>query len=130
MIGRRADDAQSFNEAWSGRAPRDEQIAELVRFAETLCEAAVAEPTPEFRLSLRSSLMTEAQTALVSLGLGLLLSALNVAFRDFKYTIPFLVQIWLFATPSVYMSSCMSSPTTGLQSIVAVMTACGSGCVS
>ena len=45
MIGRRADDAQSFDEAWSGRVPRDEQIAELVRFAETLCEAAVAEPT-------------------------------------------------------------------------------------
>ncbi len=65
MIGRRADDAQSFDEAWSGRAPRDEQIAHLVRFAETLCEAAVAEPTLEFRLSLRSTLMTEAQTALV-----------------------------------------------------------------
>lgn len=65
MIGRRADDAQSFDEAWSGRTPRDEQIAQLVRFAETLCEAAVAEPTPEFRLSLRSTLMAEAQTALV-----------------------------------------------------------------
>lgn len=38
-----------------------------------------------------------------ALGVGCLLSALNVAFRDFKYTIPFLVQIWLFATPSVYM---------------------------
>lgn len=65
MIGRRADDAQSFDEAWSGRTPRDEQIAQLVQFAETLCEAAVAEPTPEFRLSLRSTLMAEAQTALV-----------------------------------------------------------------
>ena len=65
MIGRRADDAQSFEEAWSGRAPRDEQIAQLVRFAETLCEAAVAEPTPEFRLSLRTALMAEAETALV-----------------------------------------------------------------
>lgn len=70
MIGRRADDAQSFDQAWSDhasqtRAPRDEQIADLVRFAETLCEAAVAEPTPEFRLSLRSALMTEAQTALL-----------------------------------------------------------------
>ncbi len=50
MIGRRShDDAQSFDEAWSGRTPRDEHIAELVRFAETLCEAAVAEPTAEFR---------------------------------------------------------------------------------
>ena len=65
MIGRRADDAQSFDQAWSGRAPRDEQIAQLVQFAETLCEAAVAEPTPEFRLLLRSSLMTEAETVLV-----------------------------------------------------------------
>ncbi len=65
MIGRRADDAQSFDQAWSGRAPRDEQIAQLVRFAETLCEAAVVEPTPEFRLSLRSTLMAQAQTALV-----------------------------------------------------------------
>ncbi|GAA3524104.1 hypothetical protein GCM10022234_20780 [Aeromicrobium panaciterrae] len=68
MIGRRADDAQSFDEAWSGRAPRDEQIAELVRVAEILCESAVAEPTPEFRLSLRSALMTEAETALVPAG--------------------------------------------------------------
>ena len=65
MIGRRHDDAQAFEEAWSGRAPRDEQIAQLVRFAETLCEAAVAEPTPEFRGSLRTTLMTEAETALV-----------------------------------------------------------------
>lgn len=70
MIGRRADDAQSFDEAWSARAsqkrvPRDEQVAELVRFAEILCEAAVAEPTPEFRLSLRSTLMAEARTVLV-----------------------------------------------------------------
>ncbi len=65
MIGRRRDDAQSFDEAWSGRAPRDEQVAQLVRFAETLCEAAVAEPTAQFRLSLRESLMTEARTALV-----------------------------------------------------------------
>ncbi len=40
---------------------------------------------------------------IAALGVGCLLSALNVAFRDFKYTIPFLVQIWLFATPSVYM---------------------------
>ncbi len=65
MIGRRANDAQSFDKAWSGRAPRDEQIAELVRFAETLCESAVVEPTPEFRTSLRATLMAEAETALV-----------------------------------------------------------------
>jgi lipopolysaccharide transport system permease protein len=40
---------------------------------------------------------------LASLGVGTLLAALNVYYRDFKYVIPFLVQIWMFATPSVYM---------------------------
>ncbi|KQV74304.1 hypothetical protein ASC61_04425 [Aeromicrobium sp. Root344] len=68
MIGRRShDDAQSFEEAWSGRTPRDEHIADLVRFAETLCEAAVAEPTPMFRESLRTQLMSEAETVLVAM---------------------------------------------------------------
>lgn len=66
MIGRRFhDDAQSFEEAWSGRTVGDEHIAGLVRFAEGLCEAAVAEPSPMFRESLRAMLMTEAETVLV-----------------------------------------------------------------
>jgi lipopolysaccharide transport system permease protein len=38
-----------------------------------------------------------------ALGVGTLLAALNVAYRDFRYVIPFLVQVWMFATPSVYM---------------------------
>ena len=41
--------------------------------------------------------------ALLALGLGTLLAALNVAYRDFKYVIPFLMQIGMFATPTVYM---------------------------
>jgi lipopolysaccharide transport system permease protein len=40
---------------------------------------------------------------LLALGVAALLSALNVAYRDFRYVIPFLVQVWMFATPSVYM---------------------------
>lgn len=40
---------------------------------------------------------------LAALGVGTLLAALNVRYRDFRYVIPFLVQIWMFATPSVYM---------------------------
>jgi lipopolysaccharide transport system permease protein len=40
---------------------------------------------------------------LAALGVGTFLAALNVYYRDFKYVIPFLVQIWMFATPSVYM---------------------------
>ena len=40
---------------------------------------------------------------LLAVGVGALLASLNVAYRDFRYVIPFLVQMWMFATPSVYM---------------------------
>jgi lipopolysaccharide transport system permease protein len=40
-----------------------------------------------------------------SLGIGLWLSALNVQYRDFQYTIPFLIQLGLFASPVVYPAS-------------------------
>ncbi|OYV86304.1 MAG: hypothetical protein B7Z73_11985 [Planctomycetia bacterium 21-64-5] len=40
---------------------------------------------------------------LAALGFGALLAALNVRYRDVRYVLPFLVQIWLFATPSVYL---------------------------
>jgi lipopolysaccharide transport system permease protein len=42
---------------------------------------------------------------LTSLAVGLWLSALNVKYRDFQYTIPFLIQLWLFASPVVYPAS-------------------------
>jgi lipopolysaccharide transport system permease protein len=40
-----------------------------------------------------------------ALSVGLWLSALNVQFRDVRYTIPFLTQLWMFATPVAYPSS-------------------------
>jgi lipopolysaccharide transport system permease protein len=40
-----------------------------------------------------------------ALGVGMWLSALNVQFRDVRYVVPFLTQIWLFATPIAYPSS-------------------------
>jgi lipopolysaccharide transport system permease protein len=43
--------------------------------------------------------------ALTALAAGLWLSALNVKYRDVRYTIPFLIQFWLFATPVAYSSS-------------------------
>lgn len=46
---------------------------------------------------------------LAATGVGTLLAALNVAYRDFRYVIPFLVQLWMFATPTVYMQ-----PATGM----------------
>ena len=45
-----------------------------------------------------------------SLGIGLWLSALNVQYRDVRYTIPFLTQLWLFATPVIYPSSLVHGP--------------------
>ena len=45
-----------------------------------------------------------------ALGVGLWLSALNVLFRDVRYTIPFLIQGWLFATPIAYPSSLLDEP--------------------
>ncbi len=41
---------------------------------------------------------------LSSLGIGLLMAGMNVSYRDFRYVVPFFIQIWLFATPTVYMN--------------------------
>ena len=45
-----------------------------------------------------------------SLGAGLWFSALNVQYRDVRYTVPFLTQLWLFATPVIYPSSTVHGP--------------------
>ena len=42
----------------------------------------------------------------VSVGVGLLLSALNVRYRDVRYAVPFLIQLWLFASPSRIQFRC------------------------
>lgn len=42
---------------------------------------------------------------MVSLGLGLFLSALNVKYRDVRYALPFFIQILLFVTPVIYPAS-------------------------
>jgi lipopolysaccharide transport system permease protein len=39
---------------------------------------------------------------LVSFSVGSLLSALNVKYRDIRYVMPFLIQIWMFASPVIY----------------------------
>jgi lipopolysaccharide transport system permease protein len=38
-------------------------------------------------------------------GVGALLAALTVSYRDFRFVVPFLVQLWMFATPTVYMDT-------------------------
>jgi lipopolysaccharide transport system permease protein len=42
---------------------------------------------------------------LSAIGVGLIFSALNAKYRDIQYTIPFLTQFWMFATPIVYPTS-------------------------
>ncbi len=42
---------------------------------------------------------------MTALAVGLWLSALNVKYRDVRYTMNFLIQFWLFATPVAYPSS-------------------------
>jgi lipopolysaccharide transport system permease protein len=43
-------------------------------------------------------------------GIGTFLSALTVAYRDFRYVVPFLVQLWMFATPTVFMDATWVGP--------------------
>ena len=38
-------------------------------------------------------------------GVGVWLAALNVRYRDVRYVVPFIVQLWLFATPVAYPAS-------------------------
>ena len=40
---------------------------------------------------------------IAALGMGTLLSALTVSYRDFRHVVPFMVQFWMFATPCIYL---------------------------
>lgn len=48
-------------------------------------------------------------TVLTTFGLGTLIAALNVKYRDFRYLIPFFIQIMLFLTPIIYPVSVIPS---------------------
>src|SRR5687768_4480642 len=43
-----------------------------------------------------------AQVTLLALGVGMWTSALNVKYRDVRYALPFLIQVWMFASPVIY----------------------------
>ena len=58
-----------------------------------------------------------------ALGVGIFLSALTVSYRDFRYVIPFMIQIWMYITPVIYPLSlvpekwqwlCYLNPMTGV----------------
>lgn len=42
---------------------------------------------------------------MLTLGVGMWLSALNVKYRDIRYALPFCIQLWMFATPIIYPMS-------------------------
>ncbi len=46
--------------------------------------------------------------SLLALGTGMLLAALNIKYRDVRYALPFLIQLWLFASPIIYPSNLIS----------------------
>lgn len=42
---------------------------------------------------------------LLAMGVGLLMAALNIKYRDVRYALPFLIQLWMFASPIIYPTS-------------------------
>jgi lipopolysaccharide transport system permease protein len=46
-----------------------------------------------------------AGTLLAATGVGALLAALTASYRDFRYVVPFFIQIWMFVTPVIYPTS-------------------------
>ena len=61
----------------------------------------------EFLLFLPLSVIV---TCIATFGLGSLLAALNIKYRDFRYIIPFLIQALFFITPVIYPISVISNP--------------------
>jgi len=44
---------------------------------------------------------------LLAFGVGMWMAALNVKYRDVRYALPFVIQLWLFASPVIYPLSIM-----------------------
>jgi lipopolysaccharide transport system permease protein len=51
-----------------------------------------------------------ALTTCCALGAGFWLSALNVKYRDVRHAVPFLCQLWMFASPVLYPSTLLEGP--------------------
>ncbi len=63
-------------------------------------------------------------TLVTALGVGLWLATLNVRYRDIRYTVPFLGQLWLLATPVAYPASIVPErwrPVMGLNPMAGVV---------
>jgi lipopolysaccharide transport system permease protein len=91
--------------------PLGSVLAVFVDFAIAMCVLAVLmvcyHVTPTARIALVIPLVVV--TMSISLGAGAWLAALNVKYRDVKYVLPFIVQLWMFSTPVAYSSSLIKS---------------------
>lgn len=56
-------------------------------------------------------------TLLISVGVSLFISALNVYYRDFSYALPFIVQVIMYASPVVYSADLIPTPLQPLYAI-------------
>jgi lipopolysaccharide transport system permease protein len=68
----------------------------------------IYEVAPSYRLAAVPLLALLA--FVTALGTGVWLAAMHVRFRDVRYVVPFLVQIWLFCTPVAYPASLVPEP--------------------
>jgi lipopolysaccharide transport system permease protein len=50
------------------------------------------------------------QCGLLGLGFGLWISAVTIKYRDLRFALPFLIQLWMYATPIVYPASLVVRP--------------------
>ena len=75
----------------------------LLSFAVMLCLMLVYEVTFSPRLLALPGLCL--LMLLTTLGIGLLVAGLNAIYRDFRYIIGFVLQIWMFASPIAYPMS-------------------------
>jgi lipopolysaccharide transport system permease protein len=92
--------------------PLSSTLTGLVDFAISFCVLLVLmvyyHITPSKALVWLPAFLLLALAAALSVGLWL--SALNVKYRDVRYTIPFMTQFWMFATPVAYSSSLVPEP--------------------
>jgi lipopolysaccharide transport system permease protein len=81
----------------------------VVDFLVTMCLmfVAMAVYSVPFSISLLALPVLALLVLLISIGVGLWLSALSVRFRDFIHIAPFFIQLWLFVTPVIYPTSRM-----------------------
>lgn len=87
-------------------------LAALVDFA--LAGAVLAALLVAFQVELPWRLLLLPGAVLLAVltafAVAVWLAALNVAYRDVRYAVPFFVQVWFFATPVVYPSSLIPAP--------------------